>query len=69
MSTTRILLENLENVADTAHLEKALEAVPGVHRVQVHLESSSATVEHEGADLRQLTTAVNQAGYHAKVTS
>lgn len=47
------------------HVQKALEAVPGVVAADVDLESDSATVKGEDLDTRQLAAAVRAAGYEA----
>jgi Cu+-exporting ATPase len=44
-------------------VERALEKVPGVQRVQVNLASERAHVEAEGVALDQLIDAVDRAGY------
>ncbi|MBD7975972.1 heavy metal translocating P-type ATPase [Serpens gallinarum] len=44
-------------------VERALEKVPGVQRVQVNLASERAHVETEGVALDQLIDAVDRAGY------
>lgn len=63
-----IRIEGLRNVASTAHLEKKLEAVPGVQSVEIDVEHEQAMVEHEGADLRKIRRAVLDEGLHVTST-
>ena len=65
MSTkTNIRIEGLKNVTSTAHLEKKLEAIPGVQSVEIDPQNENAIVEHDGADLRKIRTAVMEEGLH-----
>ncbi len=64
---TTIKIAKLADATDTAHIEKALEAVPGVQSVRVEAAENRAIVEHEGADEAQLTSAIKQTGYIATV--
>ncbi len=64
---TRLKIAKLADGTDTAHIEKALEAVPRVSSVRVQPNENQAIVEHEGADENQLTTAMKQLGYVAIV--
>jgi copper chaperone CopZ len=64
---TRLKIAKLTAATDTAHIEKALEAVPKVNSVRVEPSENQAIVDHDGADERQLTTAVKQLGYIATV--
>lgn len=63
MSVTRIKIAKLDPATDAAHIEKALEAVPKVRAVTMHPAEHQAIVEHDGADVEQLTSAVKQLGY------
>lgn len=63
MSTTRLKIAKLDAATDAAHIEKALEAVPRVRAVRLEPDDSAAVVEHDGADVRELTDAVKQLGY------
>lgn len=64
---TRIKIAKLADATDIAHIEKALEAVPGVHAVRVEAAENRAIVEHDGANETQLTSAIKQTGYVATV--
>ncbi len=68
-TTTRLRISKLDDATDTAHLEKALEAVPGVKSVEIDPESNEAIVEHEGAEPRQLTQALRQQGYISEIAA
>lgn len=46
-----------------AHVEEALQAVDGVQRTSVDLDSGRATVEGASIDTNQLVEAVSRAGY------
>ncbi|HYC70749.1 MAG TPA: cation transporter [Opitutaceae bacterium] len=63
MRTTRLKIAKLDSATDAAHIEKALEAVPGVKAVSMETAEHRAVVEHEGADVGELTSAVKQIGY------
>ncbi len=52
-------------LADSAHLQKALEAVPGVQSVRVETHEGRITIEHAGAEKQKLVAAVKAAGYDA----
>jgi copper chaperone CopZ len=67
MHTTRLKIAKLSGATDAAHIEKALEAVPRVKSVKLEPEENQAIVDHEGADERELTTAIKQLGYIAAV--
>jgi copper chaperone CopZ len=64
---TRLKIAKLTDASDTAHIEKALEAVPRVTSVRVQPSENQAIVEHDGADERELTASVKQLGYVAMV--
>ena len=64
---TRLRIAKFTDATDAAHIEKALEAVPGVNSVKVEPAENQAIVEHDGADERELTSAVKQLGYVAIV--
>lgn len=68
MSTTCLKIEGLSNVVATGHLEKSLEAVPGVASVEIDHTSECAIVEHDGASLQLLQTAAADLGYRATVS-
>ncbi|MBA4136160.1 MAG: hypothetical protein C0518_02445 [Opitutus sp.] len=64
---TRLRIAKLTDPTDTAHIEKALEAVPRVNAVTIETAQNQAIVDHDGADERELTNAVKQLGYIASV--
>ena len=49
------------------HLEKALEAIPGVQAVEIDREQQCALVEHDGADPGRLLAAAAEEGFQATV--
>lgn len=63
MSTAIIPIPELTSATDDAHLEKALEAVPGVSSVHLNVAQHTAEVEHRDADLRAMVRAVQSLGY------
>jgi copper chaperone CopZ len=63
METTRLKIAKLGAATDTAHLQKALEAVPQVGAVEIDAEAHEAVVEHDGADTAQMTAALKNQGY------
>jgi copper chaperone CopZ len=67
MPTTRLKIAKLSGATDIDHIEKALESVPRVNSVQMDAAENQAIVDHDGADARELTTAVKQLGYIAAV--
>jgi copper chaperone CopZ len=60
---TRFKIAKLSGATDTAHIEKALEAVPRVNSVKVDAAENEAVIDHDGADEGELTTAIKQLGY------
>lgn len=66
-NTTRLRIAGMTCLNCVTHVQKALEAVPGVTGATV-TQGEGATVEHTGADTRQLLAAVRAAGdYRAEV--
>ncbi len=62
MAKITLEIEQLEEIATTAHIEKALESVS--HVSAVHIEPGRATVEHDGlADREELLDALRVLGY------
>ncbi len=59
----RLKISKLDPATDTAHLEKALEAVPGVRSVEIDPSANEAIVRHEDAEPGKLTQALRQQGY------
>lgn len=66
METTRLKIAKLDAGTDTAHLQKALEAVPQVGAVEIDAGSHEAVVEHDGADTTELKNALKNQGYIAE---
>jgi copper chaperone CopZ len=67
MKITRINIQGMTCANCATHVQKALEAVPGVKDVRVALREG-ATIEHEGATEDQLLRAVRAAGdYNGEV--
>lgn len=66
--TTRIRIQNLADATDTSHIEKALEAVPGVEAVALTPDRGEATVHHAGADPALLQRALAELGYLGEIT-
>lgn len=63
METTTLEIEGLGATSATAHIEKALEAVPHVSSVRVDTGNGKAWVEHDGADRSELLRALRSVGY------
>ncbi|MFN7139744.1 MAG: cation transporter [Limisphaerales bacterium] len=64
---TKLRIDGMSCISCVTHVEKALEAVPGVKEASVVLEEG-ATVEHDGVDENKLIRAVAAAGdYKAEV--
>lgn len=63
---TELKLDGLHNLA-AGHLEKSLEAVPGVQSVELDHANDRAIIEHDGADLEKLTTTANMEGVRAVI--
>lgn len=69
MKTTKIKISGMRCANCATHVEKALEATPGVKNVNVTLDEG-ATVEHEGASNEQLLRAFRAAGdYTGEITA
>lgn len=62
-ATVDFLINGMTCASCVGRVERALEKVPGVQRVQVNLASERAHVEAEGVALDQLIDAVDRAGY------
>ncbi len=58
---TKVTLSTAPATADTAHIEKSLEAVAGVAAVEVH--GADVLVEHEGASEAELMKALGNLGF------
>jgi copper chaperone CopZ len=67
MQTTHLRIQGMTCINCATHVQKALEAIPGVRDVRVSLDEG-ATVEHEGAPEDAMVRAVGAAGgYQAEV--
>lgn len=67
MKTTRIKINGMTCLNCVTHVQKALEAVPGVNEVSV-LQDEGAVVQHENANPDQLLRAIQAAGdYEASI--
>lgn len=64
---TRLKIAKLTDATDTAHIEKALEAVPRVNSVRVEVAENQALIDHDGADHHELAAAIKQLGYVATI--
>lgn len=64
-TTTQIKIEGLRHITATGHLEKAMEAVPGVESVELDAERECAVVEHAGADPVRLMAVAAKEGFPA----
>lgn len=63
----RLKIEGMTCLNCVTHVQKALEAVPGVTDVTV-TQDEGATIQHDGAEIEQLTAAVRAAGdYKAEI--
>ncbi len=69
MQAIHIDIEGLNDVTDAGHIEKALEAVPGVKFVEIQPGAAAARLVHEGADRRRLTAALANLGYTSHITA
>ena len=67
MKTTQLTIENLSSPADASHIQKALEAVPGVKAAAVEIDVGRATVEHEQADEQKLAAAIHALGFSTQL--
>ncbi|WP_018413416.1 heavy-metal-associated domain-containing protein [Methyloversatilis thermotolerans] len=66
MSTTRIRIVGMNCPKCVAGLQAMLEALPGVRRVEMHVDHGDATVEHDPQVSREtLLERVEAAGYDA----
>jgi copper chaperone CopZ len=67
MTTTRIQIDGMTCLNCVTHVQKALEAVPGVKDATVQLDED-AIVQHENASEEQMLRAISAAGdYKGKV--
>ena len=63
--TTNLTIGGMTCENCVMHVTKALQAVPGVTATTVDLQTQSAKVEHDGAELPALIAAVEEEGYTA----
>jgi copper chaperone CopZ len=61
MKTTKIRIEGMTCLNCVAHVEKSLEAVPGVKEASVTLDEG-AVVQHENVEENKLLSAIQSAG-------
>lgn len=59
---THIQIHGLRTHTATAHLEKKIEAIPGVQAVELDPQSEEAIVEHDDADLNKIVAAIADEG-------
>jgi copper chaperone CopZ len=69
MKTTLLRIARSSDVGASVHIEKALEAIPGLNSVKVDLQQGQVTVEHDGADPEQLRRAFMTSGLPAEVVA
>ena len=64
-TTARFTIEGMTCAGCAARIEKAICALPGIHLVNIDLESAKATVEHEATRTTpdQIRDAIIAAGY------
>lgn len=68
MKTLHLTIEGLSDIGGSSHLEKALEAVPGVQSVEINSADRVAVVEYEEiADEREVIEAAKAAGFSARL--
>jgi copper chaperone CopZ len=63
MTRTHVKIVLFDNLTDSGHLEKSLEAVPGVVSVEFAPDVQEVIILHEGADMQRLAAAIAQLGY------
>lgn len=51
------------------HVTRALQGVSGVQSAQVDLGAGRASVQHDGADVKQMIEAIEEEGYEAQAAS
>ena len=67
MATTKLKISGMTCVNCVTHVQKSLEAVPGVQSASV-IQDEGATVQHTGADEREMIRAVEaKGGYKAQI--
>lgn len=67
MSTIILSISGMTCPNCVRHVLEALLAVPGVTGADVDLESGSARITHDGADVQALMDAVVEEGYEASL--
>ncbi len=67
MKTTQIQFQDSASLGESAHIEKALNAIPGVKAVRVESEAHRVTVEHESVDEQKLADAIRATGIAAEI--
>ena len=67
MAATKLKIDGMTCLNCVTHVQKSLEAVPGVTNATVTLDDG-AVIEHQGADEKELVRAVEaRGGYKARV--
>jgi copper chaperone CopZ len=49
------------------HLEKSVESVPHVQSVRVDVGACMVTIEHDGADVEEVRTALREEGFQPRI--
>ncbi len=65
MSELRIHLGRLQP-AVVDHLEKSVESVPHVQSAHVDLGASCVVIEHDGADVNEVSAALREEGFEPR---
>jgi len=65
--TTHLKIEGMSCKMCVGHVRRAIESIEGVTSATVDLESTSAIVDHENADLPAIIAALDEEGYKATV--
>jgi copper chaperone CopZ len=69
MTTTQLKIEGMHCDMCVQHVTRALHEVPGVTTSKVDLQSSLASVQHEGADVQKMIEVIESEGYTASAQS
>ena len=67
MKTSQIQLQDDVSLGGSAHLKKALHAIPGVKAVRVESGAQRVTVEHDCVDEQKLADAIRATGIPAQI--
>ncbi len=66
MTESQLQIGGMTCAVCVGHVEKALQKVPGVHKVEVNLATEKAYIQHADSPVSALVDAVVQAGYQAQ---